>query len=98
MQMFTSARYSAAHYLLHAVPPVSANAYMHFERNFRHGHVQLYCLTQWILTRAGQCEGLQHWRGRDNPNLTHSRAESSFKDGGTTILPIPLFRVLSGCL
>ena len=72
MQMFTSARYSAAHYLLHAVPPVSANAYMHFERNFRHGHVQLYCLTQWILTRAGQCEGLQHWRGRDNPNLTHS--------------------------
>ena len=41
MQMFTSARYSGAHYLLHAVPPVSANAYMHFERNFLHGHVQL---------------------------------------------------------
>ena len=70
MQMFASGRYSVVHYLIHAMPPVSANAYMHFERNFRHGHVQLYCLTQWILTRAGhpkitsehrrQHEGLQH--------------------------------------
>ena len=51
--MFASGRYSVAHYLIHAMPPVSANAYMHFERNFRQGHVQLYCLTQWILTRAG---------------------------------------------
>ena len=122
MQMFASGRYSVAHYLIHAMPPVSANAYMHFERNFLHGHVQLYCLTQWILTRAGhpkitsrwdgtgrngrscgtehrrQCEGLQHWRGRDNPNMTHSRAESSFKDEGSTILPKPLFRALSGCV
>ena len=45
MQMFGSDRYSVAHYLLHTVPPVSANAYMHFERSFLHGHVQLYCLT-----------------------------------------------------
>ena len=39
--------------------------------------------------------GLQHKRRRDNPEITHSREESSFKDEGTTILPKPLFRVLA---
>ena len=63
MQMFASGRYSVAHYLIHAMPPVSANAYMHFERNFRHGHVQLYCMTQWILTRAGHPKITSRWDG-----------------------------------
>ena len=61
--MFASGRYSVAHYLIHAMPPVSANAYMHFERNFRHGRVQLYCLTQWILTRAGHPKITSRWDG-----------------------------------
>ena len=37
MHMFASGRYSVAHYLIHTMPPVSANAYMHLKETFGTG-------------------------------------------------------------
>ena len=73
--MFASGHYSVAHWLLHTLRTVSANTWMHFERNFLHGHVQLCCLTQWISTQPAHPKITPRWDGTGRSGEVTGRTE-----------------------